>query len=200
MNAGSAFEAGGAAPRDPGLVTSVLVRAAGGEREALDDLVPLVYEELRAIARRQLRSLPRSATLQTTELVHEAFIKLTAGTQPTWHDRCHFFALASKAMRHLAVDHARRNTRLKRGGGQSSVTLDRVEVAAPQPSDFILAMDEALVRLEGMSPRLARVVECRFFGGLTEEETAAALAVTDRTVRRDWVKARAWLHCELVGA
>lgn len=143
---------------------------------------------------------PAPRRCRPTELVHEAFIKLTAGTQPTWQDRCHLFAIAATAMRHLAVDHARKRSRLKRGGGQALVTLDRYDLATPQPTDFVLALHEALLGLEKLNSRLARVVECKFFGGLTGEETAAALVVTDRTVRWDWVKARAWLHLELQGA
>lgn len=182
---------------DPGSVTTRWLQTAPEGRAAMPDLVPVVYDELKAIARRQLSKLPRSATLQTTELVHEAFIKLTAVAEPDWNDRCHFLAVAATAMRHLAVDHARRNSSLKRGGGQPALTLTRLDPAAPRPAAFVLDLDEALTRLEDLNPRLSRVVECRFFGGLTEKETAAALAVTDRTVRRDWVKARAWLHREL---
>jgi RNA polymerase sigma factor (TIGR02999 family) len=178
-------------------ITDLLERASGGDDTALADLVPAVYDELKQIAHRQLRRLPESETLNTTALVHEAFLKLTAGTQPGWHDRCHFFAVAARAMRQLAVDYARKRMAEKRGGGRQQVPLEAVPVAAAGEPDVVLAIDDALEKLTDLDPRLARVVECRFFGGLTEPETATALSVTERTVRRDWVKARAWLYREL---
>lgn len=160
-------------------------------------LVPLVYDELRVIARRQLRRSRPGGTLDTSALVHEAFLKLSKGAQPDWNDRCHFFAVAASAMRQILVDYARGKSRLKRGGDRRRVTLDANVGAVYDEAETVLAIDRALTKLSELNPRLTRVVECRFFSGLTEAETAEALAVSDRTVRRDWTKARAWLHREL---
>ena len=175
-------------------VTAMLKRVQTGDSEALGELIPLVYGELKILASRQRRKAPSYETLNTTALVHEAFIRLTDGKNKEFNDRCHFFAAAATAMRHLAVDYARRKSAQRRGGGRPEISLDEVEVAAPETSETVLEIDEALSRLAQHNPRMAQVVECRFFGGMTEGETAAALGVTDRTVRRDWTKARAWLH------
>ena len=185
---------GAAAP-----VTLILKRVQTGDHGALDELIPLVYTELKTLASRQRRKAPMYDTLNTTALLHEAFIKLTGGESSEFKDRCHFFAAAAVAMRHLAVDYARRKAALRRGGGRRVIPLHEVQVGAKDQTETVLAIDDALDRLAGLDRRLARVVECRFFGGMTEEETAAALGVTDRTVRRDWAKARAWLHDDLSG-
>lgn len=180
-------------------VTLMLQRLRTGDREALAKLVPLVYGELKTLASRQRRKLPAHETLNTTALVHEAFIKLTGGEAREFRDRCHFFAAAATAMRHLAVDYARRKRAARRGGGEAHLRIDGMEVGVPDRTETVLAIDEALTRLAERDSRMARVVECRFFGSMTEEETAAVLGVTERTVRRDWTKARAWLHADLSG-
>ena len=162
--------------------------------EPLDRLVPIVYAELRAIAHRQLAMGGRGGTLATTALVHEAYIKLVDQSQAQWRDRTHFFAVAALAMRHVLVDRAKARRRLKRGGDQHHVSLDEEHIGANDQPDALLELDEALTRLAAFDPRLARVVEYRFFGGLSEREIADVMGVTLRTVQRDWVKARALLH------
>jgi RNA polymerase sigma factor (TIGR02999 family) len=188
-----------------GAVTELLVACRAGGRDAYERLFPLVYEHLRAVARAQLRRERGGHTLSTTALVHEAWFKLADPAQLEVRDRAHFLAVASRAMRQVLVEHARRFRAHKRGAGAVHVALDdaeraRGEIALEERADVLVALDEALARLAAFSPRLAQVVECRFFGGLTEEETAAALEITARTVRRDWVKARAWLQVELEDA
>jgi RNA polymerase sigma factor (TIGR02999 family) len=165
---------------------------------SVDALMPLVYDELRAIAHRQLAARP-GATLQTTGLVHEAYLKLAERAPGRLNDRGHFLALASLAMRHVLVDRARARLTGKRGGAQRRVSLDEEEIAVDDQPEALLQLHDALNRLAEAEPRLARVVECRFFGGLTEDEIAEALGVTVRTVRRDWVKARALLRRALDG-
>lgn len=161
--------------------------------ESLDSLLPLVYDHLRQIARRQ-RGMRAGETLNTTGLVHEAYLKLADMSRVSWSDRAHFLALASVAMRHVLVDNAKARLTQKRGGAQRAVTLENVQVAADEQPEVLLEIDDALERLAGVEPRLARVVECRFFGGLSEDETAEALGITTRTVQRDWVKARMLLR------
>ncbi|MEW5916867.1 MAG: ECF-type sigma factor [Gemmatimonadota bacterium] len=161
---------------------------------SLDRLVPLVYEELRAIAHRHLMLRDRGGTLQTTALVHEAYLKLVDQSRAGWQDRAHFLALASLAMGHVLVDRVKARAALKRGGGNKRITLDEEEIGTDDQPEALLQLDDALNRLAELEPRLARVVECRFFGGLTEEEIAAALGLTVRTVQRDWVKARTLLR------
>ena len=165
--------------------------------ESLDHLVALAYHELRAIAHRRLAGGGRGATLSTTALVHEAYLKLADGSRPEWRDRTHFLAVASLAMRHVLVDCAKARAALKRGGERRRITLDDEEIGLDDQADALLELNEALDSLAVLEPRLAQVVECRFFGGLTEEEIAGALGVTIRTVRRDWVKARVLLQCAL---
>ena len=176
----------------------ILGEQRGGASEPLDRLVPIVYGELRAIAHRQLAIGGRGGTLATTALVHEAYIKLVDQSQAQWRDRTHFFAVAALAMRHVLVDRAKARRRLKRGGDQRRVSLDEENIGADDQPDALLELDEALTRLAAFDPRLARVVEYRFFGGLTEQEIAEAMGVTRRTVQRDWTKARALLHRALV--
>ncbi|HEY7394068.1 MAG TPA: ECF-type sigma factor [Gemmatimonadaceae bacterium] len=165
-----------------------------GRRDALDELVPVVYEELRTIAHRHLAARDRGGTLQTTGLVHEAYLKLVDQARADWNDRAHFFAVASRAMRHVLIDRARGRTRLKRGGDGPRISLDVDEIAVDDQPEALLQLDEALAKLAEVEPRLARVVEFRFFGGLREEEIAEALGVTPRTVQRDWAKARVLLR------
>ncbi len=173
-------------------ITGLLVAWRAGDRTAVERLFPLVYDELRRIAHRQLGRERPDHTLGTTALVHEAYLKLVDQSRAQLNDRAHFFAVAARAMRRILVDYARRHTALKRGR-RATVSLDDAMLVADGRADTLLALDEALARLAEVDERLSRAVECRFFGGLTEEETAEALEVTARTVRRDWVKAKAWL-------
>lgn len=161
---------------------------AGGQ-EALDRLFPLVYRELRKIAHRHVESR-KNGTLATTELVHEVYLKLVDQSRAQWRDRAHFFALASAAMRHVLVDRARARATRKRGGERRQVTLDDEMLAVDNDAASLLAIDDAIKRLAELEPRLARIVECRFYGDLSEEEIAEVLGVTVRTVQRDWAKAR----------
>jgi len=174
--------------------TDVLRELRSDTQTALDRVVALTYQELRAIAHRRLAARGRGGTLSTTALVHEAYLKLVDQSRAGWQDRAHFLALASLAMRHVLVDRARERSTLKRGGARRHITLDDEALAVEDQPEALLQLTEALDRLATVEPRLARVVECRFFGGLTEEETAAALGVTTRTVQRDWVKARVLLR------
>jgi RNA polymerase sigma factor (TIGR02999 family) len=174
--------------------TDVLTELRSGQQASLDRLVPLVYEELRAIAHRHLLAMGHGATLQTTGLVHEAYLKLVDQSRAGWTDRAHFLALASVAMRHVLVDRAKARAALKRGGDHRRVTLDEENIPVDDQPEALLQLNEALNKLAEMQPRLARVVECRFFGGLTEDEIAEALGLTVRTVQRDWVKARMLLR------
>ena len=160
--------------------------------EDIDALVVLLYDELRVIAHRQRAA--RGGTLNTTGLVHEAYLKLAGGARAEWTDRARFLALAAVAMRHILADRAKAWLRTKRGGGRRAITLDEEAIAADEQAGALLDLDEALSRLGDLDPRLARVVECRFFGGLTHEEIASALGVTVRTVERDWAKARGLLR------
>ena len=182
-----------------GDVTVLLRRLRGGDDAALDRLLPLVYDELRAAARRALAREQVGHTLHATELVHEAYFKLAggAGAAVGWQDRAHFFAVAARAMRQVLVEHARRRLADKRGGGAAHVTLGRADAAATTGDEALLALDEALERLGAAQPRLRALVEQRFFAGLSERETAAVLGVGERTVQRDWARARAWLYREL---
>jgi RNA polymerase sigma factor (TIGR02999 family) len=159
------------------------------------ELLPLLYDDVRRLATRERRRVRAGATLQTTALVHEAYLKLLHVAR--FNDRQHFLRAAALAMRHILINHARDRLAAKRGGGASHVELDE-SVDVPAAEDGVLVeINDALLRLAALSPRLAQIVECRFFGGLTDDETAEALGLTDRTVRRDWVKARAWLRREL---
>lgn len=161
---------------------------------SLDRLVPAVYDELRAVARRQLSARGPGNTLSTTGLVHEAYLKLLEQQRVTWRDRTHFVALASVVMRHVLVDRARARLAEKRDGHRQRITLDSELIAAEDQPEAMLQLNDAIERLALVEPRLARVVDCRFFGGLTDDEIAEALEVTRRTVQRDWVKARLLLR------
>ena len=174
--------------------TDVLAELRSDTQRALDQIVALTYRELRAIAHRRLAAQGRGHTLSTTALVHEAYLKLVDQSRAGWQDRAHFLALASVAMRHVLVDRARELSTLKRGGARRRITLDEEALAVEDQPEVLLQLNDALDRLATGEPRLARVVECRFFGGLTEPETAEALGVTIRTVQRDWVKARVLLR------
>jgi RNA polymerase sigma factor (TIGR02999 family) len=164
---------------------------------ALDRLFPLAYAELRRLARRKLRHERADPALNTTTLVHEVYLRLAGQTRVGLNDRGHLLALAAQAMRRVLVDHARRHRARKRGGDRRQVSLDEGALVVEARAETLVALDEALGRLEALDARLCRVVECRFFSGLSEAETAEALGVTTRTVQRDWAKARAWLYREL---
>ena len=172
----------------------VLNELRSGRRDTLDRLMPVVYDHLRVIARKQLGVRDGGGTLSTTGLVHEAYLKLVDQSRVAFGDRAHFFALASVAMRHILVDRAKARLTHKRGGAFQRVTLEKVQVASDDQPEALLDINDALDRLAIVEPRLARVVECRFFGGLSEEETAEALEITTRTVQRDWAKARMLLR------
>jgi len=178
-------------------LTELLRAQASGAPPALDRLFPAVYDELRRMARGRLRRERADHTLGATELVHEAFFRLVRLDRIDWRGRAHFLAIASQAMRNVLLDHAVQRGARKRGGGARPVTLERLEVAAEVRPEELLALCEALERLERLEPRQARVVECRFFAGLSLDETAAALSVSPATVSRDWTIARAWLHAQL---
>jgi RNA polymerase sigma factor (TIGR02999 family) len=184
-----------AAERD---ITRLLAGLRAGENEALDELLPLVYSDLRDIARRQLRG--SRGTLHTTVVVHEAYLKFAANGGVTPSDRAHFFALAARAMRQVVIDHARRHLAQKRGGGEAHVLLDERSVSVEAQAGELLDLHAALERLDQLDPRLSRVVELRFFAGLSVEETAEALALSAVTVKRDWRKAKAFLFRELGAA
>lgn len=184
-------------------VTLLLERVKDGDRGALDQVFEILYDELREIARRQRRRWKGDQTLNTTALIHEAYLKLVGLEGADLESRAHFRALAAKAMRHILCDYARRQGAQRRGGDLERLTLDervasgRDDAFAPDDSEILVALDEALRRLEAVEPRQGKVVECRFFGGLTVEETATALAISTRTVKRDWSLAQAWLHREM---
>jgi len=182
---------------EQGDVTRLLTAAAGGDRGAFDALFPLVYARLRDIAHRQLRHERAGHTLATTDLVHEAYFSLVGIERVGWAGRAHFLAVAARAMRRILINYALARSAQKRGGGQELTTLDVDAIPGHIPDDQILALDEALRRLEERNERYGRIVECRFFAGMSIEETAAALGISPATVKRDWQLARAWLHREL---
>jgi RNA polymerase sigma factor (TIGR02999 family) len=177
--------------------TELLLRAGAGEADAVGSMFPLVYDELCRIAHRHLTRESTGRTLSTTELVHEAYLKLIDQTRVEWQGRAHFLGVAAIAMRRILVDRARGRRRHKRGGARVAVPLESIDLTADERADLVVALDEALERLRELDERQARVVECRFFGGMTEEETAEALGLGLRTARRDWAKARSWLYTEL---
>ena len=189
-----------AEPPARGAITLLLHQVRDGAPGAFDRLLPLVYDELREVARRALSREQPGHTLHATELVHEAFFKLTGGGGTDWRDRAHFLAIASRAMRQVLVEHARRRLADKRGSGVVHVTLDEGTAARATTDEALVALDDALERLGTMQPRLRTLVEHRFFGGLSEREIAEVLGVSERTVQRDWMRARAWLHKELYPA
>jgi RNA polymerase sigma factor (TIGR02999 family) len=178
-------------------VTELLAKARSGDASALADVFPLIYDELRRLARQQLQREPDGHTLSPTALVHEAYMRLIDYSRMEWTGRAHFLAVAATAMRRVLVDHARGHRSMKRGGAARRVSIDDVEIGAEDRAELLLAIDEALDRLAALDARQAQVVECRFFGGMTEEETAEALGIGLRTAKRDWAKAKSWLHREL---
>jgi RNA polymerase sigma factor (TIGR02999 family) len=176
---------------------SLLRLAESGADESLDHLVPLLYEELKRVARRQLRREQPGQTLRTTDLVHEAYLRLVDQTQVTRRGRAYFFAAAARAMRQVLIDGARRRRAAKRGDGQVDLDIDDTTIAVDAFAESLVDLDAALDGLAKLSPRQARVVECRYFGGMTVEETAEALTISPRTVKYDWALARAWLYSTL---
>jgi RNA polymerase sigma factor (TIGR02999 family) len=188
---------GGPSGADSGQITRLLASVREGDRQAIDLVFNLVYAELHTAARRQLARGRPGQTLNTTMLVHEAYVKLVDAAQVNWTDRGHFFAVAAKAMRQIIIDYARWASRKKRGGGVQRVSLDDIDVADAtneERAGELVALDQALTRLESFSDRLARIVELRFFGGLSVEETAQALALPPHQIKREWRKARAFLY------
>ena len=184
---------------ETGEVTHLLVAFREGDREAFDRLVPLVYEDLRRIARSHLRRLGGGRTLNTVGLVHEAYLRLVDQTRANWEDRNHFLSVCAVAMRQIVISNARKRSAARRGGGDRKVTLEEGELADDRDAGWLLELNRALERLAARNERLVRVVECRYFAGLTEQETAEALGASLRTVQRDWMRARAWLREDLSG-
>lgn len=178
-------------------ITQLLVEWGGGNQSALENLIPLVYDELHRIAKRYMRQQSAGHTFQTTELIHEAYLKLAKQDDQNWQNRAHFFGVAAQAMRHILVDYARSKQSQKRGGWQEKVTLDEKAAISIQRSEEMLSLDEALNRLAELDERKSRVVELKYFGGLTNEEVAEVLKVSPETVKRDWKFSRTWLLREL---
>jgi RNA polymerase sigma factor (TIGR02999 family) len=180
-------------------VTALLIRARSGDSSALANVFPLIYQELRRLAEQQLRHEPDGHTLSPTALVHEAYMRLVDYTRMEWTGRAHFMAVAATAMRRILVEHARAQRSLKRGGKLRRISIEAVELGTDDQVELLIAVDTALAKLKEHDARQAQVVECRFFGGMTEEETAEALGVGLRTVKRDWAKAKSRLYREIVG-
>jgi RNA polymerase sigma factor (TIGR02999 family) len=178
-------------------VTEWLVDWSRGNKAALDQLMPCVYDELRRLASRYLRRERADHTIQPTALVHEAYLRLVDQTEVRWQDRAHFFGMAATVMRHILVDHARRRHRAKRGGSVTWLSLEPIREGFEARSLDLIAVDAALTQLEAVDPQQSRVVELRFFGGLTAEEIAEVLGLSSRTVERDWRTAKAWLRSRL---
>jgi RNA polymerase sigma factor (TIGR02999 family) len=181
-------------------VSQLLSAIQAGDPQAASQLLPLVYDHLRALAAQKLAQESPGQTLQPTALVHEAYLRLVGtDNQPEWEGRGHFFAAAAEAMRRILVENARRKGRLKRGGGRTAQALEPDQVAAPEVSEDLLALDEALTRLEHLNPRAARLVQLRYFGGLTNKQAAEVLDISSRTADADWAYARSWLLAAIRG-
>jgi RNA polymerase sigma factor (TIGR02999 family) len=178
-------------------ITELLVAWSGGDKKALDELMQIVYEELRRLAHRQLAKERRGHTLQTTALVNEAYLKLVDQKRVKWQGRSHFFALSSQLMRRILVDYARSRQYAKRGGGKSALPLDEALIVAPERASEMIALDEALTELAKHDERKARIVELRFFSGMSIDETSELLGVSPGTVMKDWTLAKAWLQREM---
>ena len=177
-------------------VSQLLIAWREGDAGAFDRLMPMVYDELRRLARRYMKRVPDGQTLQTTALVHEAYLRLV-GQGDHWQNSAHFFAVCAQVMRSLLVDRARSRNAIKRGGGRHQVELEDVAAKSPTQDDMLMALDEALERLAAIDPRKTRIVEMRYFGGMSVEETAQVLNLSPITIKREWSKARAWLHREM---
>ena len=174
-------------------LTQVLQAIRRGDGQASGELLPLVYNELRQLAMARMAQESAGQTLQATALVHEAWLRMVGAGDRTWQNRAHFFGAAAEAMRRILVENARRKSRLKRGGGQARVDIDEINVAAATPDEKVLLMDEALEQLQAQDPQKARIVVMKFFGGMTNQEVAENLDITERTVERQWAYAKAWL-------
>jgi RNA polymerase sigma factor (TIGR02999 family) len=177
--------------------TRLLAAVRGGDEAAVDQLTPALYEELRRLAKRHMAGQRRGHTLQTRDLVGEAYLKLVSLPETDWKDRIHFFAVASRAMRSVLVDYARRRGSAKRGGNPIRVSLSEADQTSEQKSAEVIAVDKALSRLASLDPRKSQIVELRYFGGLSVEESAELLGLSSRTIKREWRWARAWLYREL---
>lgn len=178
-------------------VTQILQRVEQGDGKAAEELLPLVYEELRRLAAAKMAQEAPGQTLQATALVHEAWLRLVHSEDQTWANRAHFFSAAAEAMRRILVENARRKSRLKRGGGQERVELEQLDLAETTPDEKVLLINEALEKLQNVDSQKARVVVLKFFGGLTNQEVAENLNLTERTVERHWAYAKAWLFREI---
>jgi RNA polymerase sigma-70 factor, ECF subfamily len=178
----------------PSELTQLLLDWSRGDKNALDKLMPLVYDELRSLARRYLSRESVGHTLQTTALVNEAYMRLIDQSRVQWQNRAHFFAICAQMMRRILVDHARKQQYAKRGGGAVKISLDDIALLSNEKAAELVALDEALEKLAGMDSRRSRVVELRFFGGLNNEEIASVLGISANTVMRDWNLAKAWLY------
>ena len=181
-------------PAVPSEVTQLLIKWSNGDKAALDELMPVIHTELRRLARRYMARERPGHTLQTTALINEAYLRLVDQQGVEWQDRAHFFAVAAQIMRHILVDHARKYQSDKRGAGAQRVPLDEVIVANQQRAEELVALDQALSDLAAFDPRQSQIVELRFFGGLTVEETAEAMKIAPTTVMREWRTAKAWLR------
>jgi len=181
-------------------ITELLAEWRDGKQSALDELYPLVYDELHRLARRYMSRERKGHTLQTTALIHEAYVRLVDQKNVQWANRSHFFAISAQIMRRILIDHARRHAYAKRGGGARQVSLEEAAIVVPDHSEELLRLDEALKSLAEMDPRRSQVVELRYFGGLNNEEIAGVLHISENTVTRDWNMARAWLYQQLTGS
>jgi RNA polymerase sigma factor (TIGR02999 family) len=178
-------------------VTQILSALRAGSREAFDELLPLVYSELRSLAAQKLRHEGPGQTIQATALVHEAYLRLVGPRDPSWESRAHFFSAAAEAMRRILIERARAKKRIKRGGGAQRLDLEQLDLTCPAPSDELLALDEALERLGQQDPSKAELVKLRFFAGMTTEQAAELLGISRATAERHWSFARAWLYREI---
>ena len=181
-------------------ITQLLAEWSDGNQAALDELYPLVYEELHRLARRYMSREKKGHTLQTTALINEAYVRLVDQKNVHWANRSHFFAISAQIMRRILIDHARRHAYAKRGGGAQQVSLEEVAIVARDSGSDLVRLDEALKSLAEMDPRRSQVVELRYFGGLNNEEIAGVLKISENTVTRDWNMARAWLYQQLTGS
>ena len=189
-----------APPQQHHEITQLLFEWSSGNQTALDKLYPLVYDELHRLARRYMRRERKGHTLQTTALINEAYVRLVDQKHVHWENRAHFFAISAQIMRRILIDHARRYTYAKRGGGAERLSFDEAAIVANDRAAELVQLDEALKHLSGIDPRRAQVVELRYFGGLTNEEIAMVLKISANTVTRDWNMARAWLYQQLGGS
>ena len=184
----------------PQEITQLLLNWSKGDKAALDQLVPLVYPELRRLAQRYMRRENSAHTLQTSALINEAYLRIVDQQEVEWQDRAHFFAVAAQVMRHILIDHARRHRYAKRGAGARHVPLDETAIISQERATEFLALDDALTRLATVDARKSQIVELRFFGGLTVEEIAEVMKLSPITIKREWRSAKAWLHSEIAGS